>query len=329
MRLVVHIGCGKGGSSAIQAFLRDNADSLSGRGIYVPTSDLTIDGHRSGNQIDLFRTLMDLDREQATSALRRRLTALRNNYALDHDTIVISAENLCNPVGHEELFAPLRDEFDIAILFYVRRQDDYLASAWQQWYVKEGRSLLAWLTENVGDVANWYQYIERWAQVFDVEDITIRPYAREAFPEGSIELDFAGVLRPGIDVSSFEISSGDVNTSLNTNVSRWVEGRGTALFSDNHDNNFYSFLYRLGGREVRDPAGSLFDVHERTAIMRRYAWSNEALRSKYLPAHPKPLFPLPRPKPETARPDRDQRLDSLEYIVYRMWDDLRHRGVLE
>lgn len=43
-------------------------------------------------------------------------------------SVILSAENLCNPVGFEAFFDGCQELFDTKIVFYIRREDDFLLS---------------------------------------------------------------------------------------------------------------------------------------------------------------------------------------------------------
>jgi hypothetical protein len=53
---------------------------------------------------------------------------------------VISSENLCTPLG-AKLFKGLADIFKLHVIYYVRRQDEWIESAWKQWGLKTGADI--------------------------------------------------------------------------------------------------------------------------------------------------------------------------------------------
>ena len=182
--LLVHIGCAKGGSSAIQAGLRLNQEELVRRGVAVPGTDLTSTSTVTGTHAAFFESRLQERRATPLPELADLLdeTAASANAS----TVVISAENLSNPNGFEAIFASLADRFDVRILLYVRRQDDFLESAWQQWDVKRGGSLLAWMIRNIRVRGDWCRVVGPWADVFGDERILTRVYDRDLLVGGDV-----------------------------------------------------------------------------------------------------------------------------------------------
>ena len=300
-KLVVHIGCAKGGSSAIQAGLRENRDALRAQGVCVPSHDLEADSHVTGAQGAFFETFVHERKAREIPHLGDRLDA--QAAASDASTIVLSAENLCNPLGFERAFGPLRERFDMRIVMYVRRQDDYLQSAWQQWIVKRGKSLLAWMIGGVGLNGDWLRLLTPWADVFGDDRISVRVFDRQRLVGGDAFLDYCELL--GVDAGGFQ-SPGEVNAGFTPLLSRVVEGRDY-LFDGPHDSRFYDSVRELAGDFVAKNGASapLFTAEEAAAIMRRYTRSNEGLRRRFLPHVKGPLFPLRRDAPQRARPVKD------------------------
>ena len=163
MKLVLQIGGAKCGSSAIQNFLRDNAVTMKSSDILVPSAQLDMTDDIRGEEIDFFASL--INREDAERIVFDRLNALRAHMQqIGLHTLVVSAENLINPDNFQNLFVNAKDLFDIQIVAYVRRQDDYFASAWQQWHLKIYPSLQAYVDDRLGKDANWAQMLAPWEE---------------------------------------------------------------------------------------------------------------------------------------------------------------------
>ena len=289
-KLVVHIGCPKGGSSAIQTGLRVNREALAAQGVSVPSHDLLGGSCVTGSQAAFFDTLV---RDRQARELPN-FGDLLDAQAADRgaSTIVLSAENLCNPMGFERVFAAVRERFDVRIVMYVRRQDDFLESAWQQWEVKRGGSLLAWMIRCIGIHGNWLEILTPWADTFGDDHTVVRVYDRRRLAGGDVFTDFCAVL--GVDASQLE-PPGEVNVGLNPLLSRLVEGRDY-LFDGPHDGEFYDALRHLAKRlvEKNGVVAPLFSPKEAEAVMARYNASNERFRKRFLPQAKYPLFPARR-----------------------------------
>lgn len=294
---MVHIGCSKGGSSAIQAGLRVNCEALAAQGVCVPGADLRSESPVTGSHGEYFDAFVCDRQAQDIPNFGDLLDAQADEH--DASTIVLSAENLCNPMGFQKIFRKLRDRFDVRIVMYVRRQDDFLESAWQQWEVKRGGSLLAWMIKCIDTHGNWLQILAPWAEAFGDGHTVARVFDRRRLAGGDVFVDFCQLL--GVDASPLK-PPGEVNVGLRPSLTRLVEGR-RYLFDGPHDNEFYDTL-RVLAKDLVERNGvvaPLFNSEEAEAVMLRYEQSNERFRQRYLPEEQCPLFPLRRETP--ARPE--------------------------
>ena len=70
--------------------------------------------------------------------------------------IVLSAENLSNPMGWHNLFVPVSEKYELEVVLYVRRQDDFLLSACTALVLQASLTTSGgWLTRCVGVMGNW------------------------------------------------------------------------------------------------------------------------------------------------------------------------------
>ncbi|WP_413718516.1 hypothetical protein [Silicimonas sp. MF1-12-2] len=187
-RVILHIGGAKCGSSAIQAYLALNRDVLAGRGVAVPGVAMDFLSEVTGEQIWFFEdavTSGDLPR------IEMRLRSLcREAAERGFDSVVVSAENICNHPQLAPLLAGVLSDTEVRIVFYIRRQDDFLISSWQQWNLKRFASLEEFLSARVGRDAGWLRMIAAWADAFGDDRVTVRPFLRSALRNGDVIDDF-------------------------------------------------------------------------------------------------------------------------------------------
>lgn len=323
-KLLVHIGCAKGGSSAIQKGLRINHEALASKGISVPAHDLRPGSHVSGSHGDFFEAFLQDRRAMEIPDLGDLLDAQAD--ACGASTVVLSAENLSNPTGFERVFEKLADRFDISVLFYARRQDEYLASAWQQWYIKRGDSLLLWMIHCIRFmVGDWHATLQPWADALGDERMVARVYDRDRLVEQDVFMDFLEVL--GEDAAGLE-GPGETYPSLSPMLSRVVEGRGY-LFDGPNDQAFYRSVRELAPDLVRkrgDEPG-IFSPDEANAIMVAFRQSNERFRKRYLPHIKRPLFPMRPGGKATTGVDKDaferELLQVQVFNLHKQLDEVR------
>lgn len=288
MRVVLHIGGSKCGSSAIQAYLRQNAKALAERGVAVPGQGMDFHSHVSGEQIWFFENAAVQGDEHH---LRTQMqSAIKQAQADGMNTLIISAENICN---HGSLAAVLKRALggaEVQIVFYVRRQDDFLISGWQQWHLKQFDSLASYLADRVGRVGNWYQMILPWAETFGDTSVSVRSFFREYLTDGDVVADFFN--QTSISQEGLVPLSRVANPSFDEALGR-IAHRVQDVFEDQHDNKFYEVMVRLLGPAAlkTGSASSLLDFDTRARILARYSEDNDALKARFLPElGNKPLF---------------------------------------
>lgn len=290
--LILHIGANKTGSSAVQAFLRLNATELARSGLFVAPSDLSLDGEITGQHVWFVEELLG-DITAGRRRVARRVDKLMTGVG-DGERLLISAENLSNGVGAERLFSGFAKNYDVRVVFYVRRQDELLLSSWQQWESKISGDFWAWLTDCVGIRGDWRSVLQAWENVVPRNNITVRIYERSRMPNGDVIADFAQALGLSERLSELKRPEGVINASYADAVVELAKGN-RALFHDKHDNDFYNAVEQLTeGRYHRNPRESLITHEQRCAILGRYAEGNEWVRARYFPDLAE-LFASPKP----------------------------------
>ena len=153
--VVLHIGGAKCGSSAIQAYLSRNAATLAERGIAVPGKSLDFSSEVTGEQIWCFEDAV-LGGTAATTLYDRLRTLLHDADEKGAGQVILSAENICNHPTLAPVLVRATEGREVRVVFYVRRQDDFLISSWQQWHLKLYDTVEAFLADRVGRVACWH-----------------------------------------------------------------------------------------------------------------------------------------------------------------------------
>jgi hypothetical protein len=119
--LILHVGLHKTGTSAIQASLQHNEDTLLDRGFWLPPRLGRVDGG--------FQNLANLIRNVSTQAFLDQVT--RDRAA---DRVIVSAENLSHILLRNDpsILSDLGRVFDVKVIIFLRRQDFLLESAFSQ-----------------------------------------------------------------------------------------------------------------------------------------------------------------------------------------------------
>jgi len=292
-RLTIHIGASKTGTSAIQSFLMRNHDWLRKRGIVVPDVAMGAGSEVDGHQVPYFAR-PEVDPTRSAAELTRSIEALFTKDGVRQ--VVISAENLSDLEPPAlRCFDDVVSRYEAEVVIYLRRQDDWLLSVWQQWRAKVEPDFRAWLDACVGGWGDWRAVLERWERVVGRDRINVRLYERDKLVDGNVVADFAQFLRVD-EVVPDEAPEATVNPSFNEAIVSLIPG--SDLFQSENDNDFYDFLDgMLGAAAHKRPNESPITHEERMAIVDRYEESNAWVGERYFADSdvPSSLFEMPSP----------------------------------
>lgn len=321
-RLIVHVGANKTASSAIQKFLSLNSEELRGLGLIVPSQKFEIAPQVSGYHVFGFEELLRHP-EEGRERLEQSLKRIAHSQP-EPTTIVLSGENLAAHPQAPQLFAGLVDDFDVEVILYIRRQDEFLLSYWQQWNSKAQTDFWAWVTSVVGMLGNWRTYIENWEKAVPRECIKVRLFERSRMVGGDAIQDFCEILAPGLPFEQFLYPSGVINPSFSDAVMDLVKGNDL-VFRDAHDNDFYKFVEEMTGtRHIKRGRHSSISFDERSAIIQRYSVCNSWVKQHYFPEVEGDLFTPPLESdyhyPSQQQIDQEK-FEFLATIVYRMYQN--------
>ncbi len=334
-RLTVHIGALKTGSSAIQMFLNRNCETLRCAGIVIPDQEMESRQPVTGDQVFFFDRRRDRAPQDAGEEMLEKLSGLFSDGNVRQ--VVISAENLADPSGEfARWFERVPAAYETEVVIYLRRQDDLLISAWQQWYAKVTDDiwddLWSWLLTCVGVLGDWRIVLQHWERAVGRERMRVRLYEPRHLLGGDTVTDFTQFLVTR-DKQALISNPARVNASFSEAIVDLVPGGG--FFRDAHDDAFYLFLeWFLGESCHRRPYESPITYRQRLAILERYAESNRWVRANYFGESdlPEGLFEIFGPE-EYRRPTRDEltreQLQILGRLVFELGKEQFQTGMLD
>lgn len=210
MRVCIHIGAPKTGSSAIQNFLRNNRSKLEKCGYFYP-EHRTDKNDVSGGHSELGRAVIDGNLHAASAIADQWLEEARARKL----TLLVSAEAL---YGRVEETRKVFSGQDVQILAYFRNPIESLVSNHNQSIKRHyGRFLLAEFLErrahpdNRG--VNGEVFLD-WIAAFGRKAVKVRPYDPKAFKGERIEYDFLDMLAvQNYTARSFRLEKRLINTS--------------------------------------------------------------------------------------------------------------------
>ncbi len=208
--LYIHIGMPKTGSSAIQAFLALNFNKLKSKGVLFPNPPQFEQAFQtSGGNV---RSLKKLFSNNDINTVKDLVASLCTGNA---HTIILSSEALFHSLrNHPDRFFEVFGRYNFRIICYVRRQDDLIASSYNQ-SIKylDTVAPLGSLTEEFARAHDFSKTLFNSLKYTDKGNIIVRPYEKQQFYENNIFSDFLNCIGLKLD-NSFIFPEPIVNPSL-------------------------------------------------------------------------------------------------------------------
>lgn len=199
--LLLHIGTMKTGSTSIQACLMSSTQELRKHNIYYfPTMN-----HNNFSFSPLFKAApesnYDWKKNYGTENVIQKTQQLKKQWidlwgTFDEGTAVVSSETLSfySFEDVERLYkfvAPLFDE--VRVIIYFRDPGKYITSMLQQdiknGYTPSDKTFLEYYQGRVVSI-QYKEQLSRWIKIFGPKQVTVRPFQRKSFYQGSLEKDF-------------------------------------------------------------------------------------------------------------------------------------------
>jgi len=285
MRIVFHIGHPKCGSTTIQAFLRANWMKVHAQGVgYL---DWQLDLYHKKSEINppvnYFKRMKEgeISAEDLSQRIERVIVDAKKK---SMHTLIISAENLADPYFPAVLKRAI-PELDVTVLYYIRRPDDWILSAWKQWQVKAGKSLQQFIDSHIASNEDFYRpVIQAWQAEFPSADYQINYLSRDMLRDGDLVTD--AMHRIAIDTQGMTRVENE-NLSLDYDLLR-VLAECPFLFNDMNDNTLFNDLRRHLGPSVSASDEDPLTPEQRRTLLDAHAdeisWINDQFFAGKLPA---------------------------------------------
>lgn len=282
--LYLHIGIHKTGTSALQEFFARNDSALERYGIHYPCF-----GRNPIRGFAHHWFTMPINPQRPigyNGNTFQQNVLLMGKESIGKRAILISSETLCKVTDMTLLPILHRLADEIKIIIYLRRQDEFIQSAYNQ-FVKQNRitiSIQDFLKYELEEGRLDYHAIcERWSHVFGKENIIVRVYEKEQFRSGNLFSDFLNLL---------EIRTTEQFTYLDEKVN--ISFSPIALMFKKTVNNFdippemneklneVLTDYSKKSCLMKEMSYSLFSKRERINILTKYSESNSKVAKEYL-----------------------------------------------
>ena len=289
MNLILHPGHPKCGSSSIQKFLYDNRATLEAKGYALPDRFFHFGFEKNSDfsialpPVQFFARIYG---QGDYAALENRIVnVIASARTSDVHTIILSAENVSGfPTG--PIHALFSKYFNVQrVLYYIRKQDDFMLSAWQQWGHKTGRGIVEFCDEQVaGGFPDYLENAEMLKSHYGNDILDVAPFSRKVFHNGDLIFDF--LVRTGLD-SIIQPQGVEIieNKSLNPLTCEYL-AKFPDIYRNKHDN-----LPKINMEKYKHTEPWLFESRkdyltqmQRKTILDRFDAGNRKLHAEYFPS---------------------------------------------
>ena len=285
-RLLIHIGTGKTGTSTIQNFLFANQKKLAAKfSIFYPEQGLSKIDH-FGEEIHAHYPIVSWLNNRETESLDKLIHSINSSAC---ETAIISCENFYHHLQTESIayLGSVFKDYSVEIICYVRRQDQYMESAWKQ-QIKVGAMKMAFADflqrhtheKYLNEVhANYYRMLKPWANVFGMDAIKVKVFDKSEWVEHDLIADFLNTC--AIDEKhalSVLTKPNLTNLALPTGLIRILQKTNAkGLIPREEQQSFVMYLNKL----TLFNNAALLSTQDRLAVIRNYSQSNAQLFSEF------------------------------------------------
>jgi hypothetical protein len=253
MKLVLHIGTEKTGTTSVQTWLEGNRNALSCHGVFLsnvldrPSNRALAHAFQTG--IDPYFRPMGITSEPQVKAYRNRLMERLATEiecaAQTHDQFVISAEQLQSRLLSDREVAGLAATLgalfrETTVVCYLRPQIEMRRSLYSTFVRMGYTGPLESFDTDIDETSLYYNHealVHRWAGAFGEDRLLLRDYARGKLHEADVVRDFAAEALPNLDLSALDFARGTENTALS----------GAHLFAYRAINQILPYIDGAGG----------------------------------------------------------------------------------
>lgn len=301
MRLNLHIGYNKTGTTAIQSFLNGNRERLLANGILYPATGVYDNAHYSFSQFFMGQPSSDEVRA-GDQFIENLADEIAKSGA---DEVIISSEYLMQ--ANKQIIKKIRmtvdDHFsgvdEIRVVVYLRRHDEWFESVFNQ-AIKSGANrqweldIHDYVLRSLGNPSvDYLAVLDRWANEFGVENIRVRPFQKDQFKNGNFIEDFLSALGLDFDLTDF-LPSVKENKSMPAG-NLYLTGLVQQLPESEAKKSLLNVLLKMDAHEVPfapHDFGALSTMHKKS-IYNHFLKDYRRISKKYLSQSDLELFSRP------------------------------------
>jgi len=288
MKILIHTGWHKTGSTALQHFLHHNKELLLKHGICYPDTGLIEKAHH------LFAWSLQ---EPIHSAWAKKIkykkraedifpNIINEAKNLNCHTIVLSSEEFSMPDNFKlERLKNLLNGYDYKFISYVRRQDKYIESLYNQMvkmsFVRLDQPIYTFVNHKTNsDELNYYKEYIKWANVFGIDNLIIKPYERSFFELRDIRRDFCKIICDD-NIDGFKNPSHIANESLSFHSVSFLARLNSLTLNEGQHYKIAQALKIVDITKSYDYT-YILNFSQRLNILNHYKESNEKFEREFL-----------------------------------------------
>lgn len=290
MRVILHIGMPKTGTSAIQTFLGAFRDKLFEEfSILYPKS---VCYGKYPAHYPLAHVLLPINEVLKKRGIFWDIECLKKQlwdeiYEYQPKIVLLSCEDFYH--FSRDTIYKFKNSYDLLVsdvICYVRRQDLAVESIYKQNVKDETYKLTVEFKNYIRDPnqlfkLRYYDVINQWKQALPESRIIVKVYDRKLFPNGNVISDFLKIL--GVELPEKTTARINVNPSLSY-LSTLVMRKINEIFNFDVQTHkeVVNYLLKLDREEGNPSIESFFTLKERIEFLGRFKESNEKLFREYL-----------------------------------------------
>jgi hypothetical protein len=279
--LFIHIGFPKTGTSAIQKFCVNNYKILKEQfNLYYPDFGRWVDGSHHKIAFALTENIYEQmkDEQEQIEYLEDLERKIKNS---ECSNILLSSEcfKLYNNANFINKF---KDNYNIKIICYLRRQDEYMESCYAQIVKDITRQEKRTFEKYHKDTSNSLFYsniLDHWEKLTSKDNFIIKVYDKNSFKNGSIIEDFLDIFDLNISSGNFSFLSQNVNESLSRKTTLYKVLVNKILKKQNM--RLIKCLQEYSKIELEPQKNLFLTNEERLKILDTYKDDNSRIIQKY------------------------------------------------
>lgn len=305
--LYLHVGTPKTATSSIQKFLTENRKVLEKYGYCYPRSQHKYPGvnpRRNGHFL-FGKVNENGQRCKKKEALyyKEGIQQVASAFQL-YDNVILSDESIwyCLSYFKKTLLEKLKEEanrqqFQIKVIVYLRRQDAFLLSRWNQ-AIKQNTSFAATLScddyfaveqQKEEKLYAYADKLDEIAKVIGKENLIVRKFEPKSWRDGQIIHDFMHEI--GLDVNEeFQSLEQEANLRLEKNateIKRIVNLNND--FTEKEVSYFGKFLKEISNSGSKEELTVMLEKEEIVQFLKKYEMQNQRVAEEYI-GDGNPLF---------------------------------------